>query len=61
MTDESEVASLLAFLRRHFPADIEGMTDPEEIGRRLVSVATSGPRNLLRALGRLHDDYHRLQ
>ena len=60
MTEDSEVASLVAFLRQHFPRDVEGMSDPEEIGRRMVTVSTSGPRlwsgiRILRALGVLVD------
>lgn len=48
------------FARRHYPTDTDGLTSPEEIGRKLVSVAKSGPRlwcgiNILRALGLLHD------
>lgn len=60
MIEESEVDSLVAFLRRHFPADVEGLSDPEEIGRRMVSISTSGPRlwsgiRILRSLGVLVD------
>lgn len=60
MADENEVVSLVAFLRRHFPRDLEGLSDPEEIGRRMVTISTSGPRlwsgiRILRALGVLVD------
>ena len=60
MTDDSEVASLIAFLRQRFPSDLEGLSDPEEIGRRMVTISTSGPRlwsgiRILRALGVLVD------
>jgi hypothetical protein len=60
VADENEVDSLIAFLRKHFPCDVEGMSDPEEIGRRMVTISTSGPRlwsgiRILRALGVLVD------
>lgn len=60
MTDEREVESLIAFLRRHVPRDVEGLTDPEEIGRRMVTISRAGPRlwsgiRILRALGVLVD------
>ncbi|MFU0507377.1 hypothetical protein [Pseudaminobacter sp. NGMCC 1.201702] len=60
MTEESEVCSLVAFLNRHFPADVEGLSDPEEIGRRMIAISTSGPRlwsgiRILQSLGVLVD------
>lgn len=46
--------------RKHYPQDLDGLTSPEDIGRRLVTISQSGPRlwcgiNILRALGLLHD------
>lgn len=54
-----EVESYIRYVREHWPECIEGLTDPAEIGKigkRLVSIATSGPRlwagqNILRELG----------
>lgn len=53
------------FARKHYPSDTRGLSSPEDIGRHLVSVSSSGPRlwcgiNILRALGLLHD-HERLQ
>lgn len=52
----TEAEFYVEFIRHHFPRDIEGLTDPEEIGRHLVAIAAAEPRlwagvNILRSLG----------
>lgn len=49
-------SSLLDFLRQHFPGDVEGMSDAEAIGRKMLRISQTGHRmwagvRILKSLG----------